>query len=155
MDCTWDMNASLSTIIRFWTMPCHTVRVTNSTVVSWMERPGVFSVVKSWFVRTHKTDALQSNNCILLSEDAQIDTKPQLEIYADDVRCTHGATVGQLDEEAVFYLRSRGMSKERAKNLLTYAFVEVVTEGITLQPVQTQVEKLLQKRMEEDIHFVK
>lgn len=116
---------------------------------------GVFSGKIMVRPDAQKTDALQSNNCILLSEDAQIDTKPQLEIYADDVRCTHGATVGQLDEEAVFYLRSRGMSKERAENLLTYAFVEVVTEGITLPPVQSEVEKLLQKRMEEDIHFVK
>ncbi|HXG25117.1 MAG TPA: Fe-S cluster assembly protein SufD, partial [Chthonomonadales bacterium] len=69
-----------------------------------------------------KTDAKQTNQNLLLSEDALINTKPQLEIFADDVRCTHGATVGQLDEDAIFYLRTRGVGLEEARNLLTYAF---------------------------------
>jgi Fe-S cluster assembly protein SufD len=69
-----------------------------------------------------KTDAKQSNRNILLTNDATVDTKPQLEIFADDVKCTHGATVGQLDEEAVFYLRSRGIDKEAARRMLTHAF---------------------------------
>ena len=69
-----------------------------------------------------KTDAKQSNNNLLLSDDASIDTKPQLEILADDVRCTHGATVGRLDENAVFYLRSRGIGAAEARDILTWAF---------------------------------
>lgn len=76
------------------------------------------------FVRedAQKTDAKQTNKTLLLSDDAQIDTKPQLEIYADDVKCTHGATIGQLDDKQLFYLRSRGISLEDAKSLLVYAF---------------------------------
>lgn len=69
-----------------------------------------------------KTDAQQSNRNLLLSKDAEIDTKPELEIYADDVKCAHGATVGQLDEDALFYLRSRGLEESAARALLTYAF---------------------------------
>ena len=69
------------------------------------------------FVRkdAQKTDAKQTNQNLLLSDDATIDTKPQLEIFADDVKCTHGATVGQLDEDAMFYLRSRGIGEEHAR----------------------------------------
>jgi Fe-S cluster assembly protein SufD len=102
-----------------------------------------------------KTDAKQSNNCILLSDSAKIDSKPQLEIYADDVKCTHGATVGQLDDDALFYLRTRGISLERAQNLLIYAFAEEIIEGIKLESVRALVENLLEQRMEEDIHFIK
>src|SRR6267143_2021014 len=69
-----------------------------------------------------KTDAKQTNKNILLSDEATADTKPQLEIYADDVKCTHGATVGQLDEDAIYYLRSRGIGLPEARGLLTYAF---------------------------------
>ncbi len=69
-----------------------------------------------------KTDAKQTNRNLLLSDDAQIDTKPQLEIHADDVKCTHGATIGQIDEEALFYLRSRGIDEASARNLLLLAF---------------------------------
>jgi Fe-S cluster assembly protein SufD len=69
-----------------------------------------------------KTDAKQTNRNLLLSDEAQIDTKPQLEIYADDVKCTHGATIGQIDEEALFYLRSRGVPERDARGLLLYAF---------------------------------
>jgi len=71
-----------------------------------------------------KTDAKQTNRNLLLSDDAQIDTKPQLEIHADDVKCTHGATIGQIDEDALFYLRSRGMDEESARKLLLLAFAE-------------------------------
>src|SRR5574342_1239088 len=71
-----------------------------------------------------KTDAKQTNRNLLLSDHAQIDTKPQLEIYADDVKCTHGATIGQMDENAVFYLRSRGIGRDAARALLLFAFAE-------------------------------
>src|SRR5262249_27657709 len=69
-----------------------------------------------------KTDAKQTNRNLLLSDEAQIDTKPQLEIYADDVKCTHGATIGQIDEDALFYLRSRGVPEREARGLLLFAF---------------------------------
>jgi Fe-S cluster assembly protein SufD len=86
-----------------------------------------------------KTDSKQSNKNLLLSEDAIINTKPQLEIFADDVKCTHGATVGQIDPEAVFYLRSRGIGAGEAKKLLTYAFANDVMERIKYQPLREKL----------------
>lgn len=90
-----------------------------------------------------KTDAKQTNQSLLLSPDAQIESKPQLEIFADDVKCTHGATVGQLDEEALFYLRSRGLSPATAKSLLLYAFAGESVKEIGLDPLRAQLERLL------------
>ncbi|UCG50858.1 MAG: Fe-S cluster assembly protein SufD [Candidatus Latescibacterota bacterium] len=86
-----------------------------------------------------KTDARQTNRCILLSDDAQINTNPQLEIYADDVKCTHGAAVGQIDENAVFYLRSRGIEKSAARQMLIEAFAAEVLEGIKINPVRERL----------------
>ena len=83
-----------------------------------------------------KTDGKQSNNNLLLSPNARVDTKPQLEIFADDVKCTHGATVGRLDELAMFYLNSRGIGPESARMLLTYAFAADVLETIELEAAQ-------------------
>ena len=93
-----------------------------------------------------KTDGKQTNQNLLLSPAAKIDTKPQLEIYADDVRCTHGATVGQLDDQAVFYCRSRGLAPDQAKTLLTYAFAADVLEQITSRPVAQYLERLVMER---------
>jgi Fe-S cluster assembly protein SufD len=93
-----------------------------------------------------KTDANQTNQTLLLSEDAVIDTKPQLEIFADDVKCTHGATVGQLDAEAVFYLRSRGIGLEAARSLLTYAFANDVVGRIKVGSIRRQLEETLLAR---------
>jgi len=90
-----------------------------------------------------KTDAIQSNKNLLLSKDATINTKPQLEIWADDVRCTHGATVGQLDEEALFYLRSRGVESAAARAMLTHAFAGDVLELIKLASLRTRLEELI------------
>jgi Fe-S cluster assembly protein SufD len=86
-----------------------------------------------------KTDAIQSNHNLLLSDDAIANSRPQLEIYADDVRCTHGSTTGQLDAQQIFYLRSRGFSLESAKALLTYAFAQEVVEQMTLPPLRAQL----------------
>ncbi len=97
-----------------------------------------------------KTDAKQSNNCLLLSENAQIDAKPQLEIYADDVKCTHGSTVGQLDENALFYFRARGIPKEKALSILTYAFAEEIITGVKSKALQERVEQLLLNRLARD-----
>jgi len=93
-----------------------------------------------------KTDGKQTNNNVLLSETAQADTKPQLEIFADDVKCTHGATVGRLDEVALFYLRSRGIDLEQARNLLTYAFAADVLERIDQPEVRESLEALTRER---------
>jgi Fe-S cluster assembly protein SufD len=93
-----------------------------------------------------KTNGKQTNQNLLMSSTAKIDTKPQLEIYADDVRCTHGATVGQLDDQAVFYCRSRGLAPDQAKTLLTYAFAADVLEQITSRPVAQYLERLVMER---------
>ena len=94
-----------------------------------------------------KTDAKQSNKTLLLSEDAQITTKPQLEIFADDVKCTHGATVGQLDQDALFYLRSRGLSRDQARQLLTHAFAADLLGHIKVEAIRTQLDALLLERL--------
>jgi len=87
-----------------------------------------------------KTDGKQSNNNLLLSDHARIDTKPQLEIFADDVKCTHGATIGRLDEVALFYMKSRGLDAEQARTLLIYAFAADVLEEISIKPVRDALE---------------
>ena len=94
-----------------------------------------------------KTNAFQSNKNILLSEEATINTKPQLEIFADDVKCSHGCTIGQLDEEAMFYLRSRGISERAAKSLLVHAFAIDILEHIKPEPIRRYVDALIAERL--------
>ena len=94
-----------------------------------------------------KTDAKQSNKALLLSEDAQITTKPQLEIFADDVKCTHGATVGQLDADAMFYLRSRALSEAQARQLLIHAFAADLLGHIKVEAIRRQLDALLLERL--------
>jgi Fe-S cluster assembly protein SufD len=94
-----------------------------------------------------KTDAKQTNRALLLSEDAQINTKPQLEIFANDVKCTHGAAVGQLDEEALFYLRSRGLGDASARRMLIHAFAADVLNRLPLESVRMRVEERLQQQL--------
>jgi len=103
------------------------------------------------FVRpdAQKTNAYQSNKNILLSREAQVDTKPQLEIYADDVRCTHGATVGQLDEESVFYLRSRGISRENAVSVLIRAFANDIFEEIRTEQLKEHLNNLIFRKLKQ------
>lgn len=95
-----------------------------------------------------KTDAKQINKNLLLSEDAMIDTKPQLEIYADDVKCTHGSTIGQLDQDSLFYLRSRGLGLEAARSLLTYAFANEIISHMKIGPIQVQLDHLLTTKLQ-------
>jgi len=90
-----------------------------------------------------KTDAKQTNRNLLLSDHAQIDTKPQLEIYADDVKCTHGATIGQIDENALFYLRSRGISKEASRDIIMHAFTNETLESMTVDSVKNYCTNLI------------
>lgn len=94
-----------------------------------------------------KTDAKQSNKNLLLSNEARVDTKPQLEIYADDVKCAHGATVGQLEEEELFYLVSRGLHPELARNLLTYGFAEELVVKIKIDSIKRQLDEAILNRL--------
>ena len=94
------------------------------------------------------TDARQANHNLLLSDKAEIDTKPELEIYADDVKCSHGATVGQLDKSAVFYLRSRGLDRDEATQVLTRAFAATIVGKSTVQAVHNHVESLIDHRLQ-------
>ena len=97
-----------------------------------------------------KTDAKMNNRNLLISDRAEADTKPQLEIYADDVKCAHGVTVGQLDDASIFYLRSRGVDDEMAKNMLTFAFANEMVERIDFQPLRLKVLEALLKRFPQD-----
>lgn len=101
------------------------------------------------FVRkdAQKTDAKQTNRNLILSDEAVVDTKPQLEIFADDVKCTHGATIGQLDDDALFYLQSRGVGAETARSLLTYGFATDILKRIKIEPLRAQLDALLHERL--------
>jgi Fe-S cluster assembly protein SufD len=101
--------------------------------------------------QAQKTNAYQSNKNILLSDNASVNTKPQLEIFADDVKCSHGCTVGRLNEEGLFYLQSRGISEKIAKSLLLHAFAFDVLEHIRPEPIREYVDKLISERLEFDI----
>ena len=101
------------------------------------------------FVRegAQQTDAMQTNKNLLLSNEARVDTKPQLEIFADDVKCAHGATVGQLEEEQLFYLASRGLHTDVARNLLTYGFAEEVIDKIKIGSIKEQLDEAVLNRL--------
>jgi Fe-S cluster assembly protein SufD len=101
-----------------------------------------------------KTDAKQTNRNLLLSDDAQIDTKPQLEIYADDVKCTHGATIGQFDDNALFYLRSRGLPEASARHLLLLAFANECLDRMHSTQVRDHIEKLVLNALPEAAKFM-
>ena len=100
-----------------------------------------------------KTNAFQQNNNILLDDKATVNTKPQLEIFADDVKCSHGCTVGQLDEEAIFYLQSRGIPKKEAKALMTYAFANNVLESVELPILKRRINILIAKKLGVNLGF--
>ncbi|NBS18352.1 MAG: Fe-S cluster assembly protein SufD [Flavobacteriia bacterium] len=100
-----------------------------------------------------KTNAFQQNNNILLDDKATVNTKPQLEIFADDVRCSHGCTVGQMDEDALFYLQSRGIPKKEAKALMTYAFANNVLESVELPVLKKRVNYLIAKKLGVNLGF--
>jgi Fe-S cluster assembly protein SufD len=110
---------------------------------------GVFNGKVFVHPAAQKTDGKQTNNTLLLSEKAQIDTKPQLEIFADDVKCTHGATVGRLDETSLFYMKSRGINARSARELLTYAFAADVLETIEQVEVREELEAATLRRYTE------
>lgn len=97
------------------------------------------------------TVAYQKNNNILLTDDAKMDTKPQLEIYADDVKCSHGATVGQLDENAMFYLQSRGINKREARLMLMFGFAHEVIQNIRIEPLRERMDNLVMQRLKGEL----
>ena len=100
-----------------------------------------------------KTDAEQTNKNLLLSRDAEVDTKPQLEIYADDVKCSHGATVGQLDETMLFYLRSRGIDEAVARGMLTYGFAHDIVERMDIEAIRGVIEQILTSKLPHAEHL--
>ncbi|HSG66382.1 MAG TPA: SufD family Fe-S cluster assembly protein, partial [Gammaproteobacteria bacterium] len=107
---------------------------------------GVFNGRVVVHAGAQKTVASQSSRNLILSPGAEIDTKPELEIYADDVKCSHGATTGQIDPMALFYLRSRGLGEGEARALLTYAFAESIVERMSLGPLRAHLETRLIER---------
>jgi Fe-S cluster assembly protein SufD len=101
--------------------------------------------------KAQKTDAKQTNRALLLSDDAQINTKPQLEIFADDVKCTHGAAVGQLDDDAMFYLRARGIPAAEARHLLVHAFAGEVLDTVRAVPVRERAMRLMETKLAREL----
>jgi len=100
-----------------------------------------------------KTNAFQANNNLLISDKASVNTKPQLEIFADDVKCSHGCTIGQLDENALFYLRARGIPEKEAKALLMYAFANNVLESVKIPQLKNRINKLIAEKLGVNIGF--
>jgi len=98
-----------------------------------------------------KTDAKQTNRALLLSDNASINTKPQLEIFADDVKCTHGAAIGQLDEDAIFYLRARGLTYFEARDMLIHAFAGQIIDGVKVEALRTALEAELYAQLAKDL----
>jgi Fe-S cluster assembly protein SufD len=99
-----------------------------------------------------KTDSKQTNKNLVLSDNSVVNTKPELQIWADDVRCTHGATIGQLDAEALFYLQSRGIGRKEARSLLTYAFAQDIVDRIKVESLRDSLEKVLFEKFHEHAH---
>ena len=100
-----------------------------------------------------KTNAFQANNNILVSDQSTINTKPQLEIFADDVKCSHGCTIGQLDSDALFYMKTRGIPEKEAKALLMYAFANNVLESVKIATLKTRINKLIANKIGVNIGF--
>lgn len=128
----------------------HTSCIENYRGVLNGQSRGVFNGKIVVHKDAQKTDAHLSNLNLLLSSDAEVDTKPELEIYADDVKCSHGATVGQLDEKMLFYLRSRAIDEEVARSLLTYAFAEDVIKDIQFPEVLKRIENSVVTRLPDE-----
>jgi Fe-S cluster assembly protein SufD len=103
--------------------------------------------------QAQKTNAFQSNNNILLSDKATINAKPQLEIYADDVKCSHGCTVGQLDKNALFYLKSRGIPEKEANALLMYGFANNILKSVKIPEIKTRITNIIANKLGVKIGF--
>ena len=120
----------------------------SSIAASWTTRDGASSPAASWLrPGAARTDAVQRTDSLLLSPQAETDARPELEIYADDVKCAHGATVGQIDDASLFYLRSRGLDEAHARNILTYAFAAQALARIDLAPLRRRAEAAIRSRL--------
>ena len=100
-----------------------------------------------------KINAFQQNNNLIIGDNATVNTKPQLEIFADDVKCSHGCTIGQLDKEALFYLKTRGINENDAKGLLTYAFANNVLENVKMQVLKSKIKKIIADKIGVNLGF--
>ena len=100
-----------------------------------------------------KTNAFQQNNNILIDNKAKVNSKPQLEIFADDVKCSHGCTIGQLDKEALFYLKSRGIPEKEAIALLTYGFANSILKSVNIPSLKKRINSLISKKLGVDLGF--
>jgi Fe-S cluster assembly protein SufD len=114
---------------------------------------GVFNGKVMVRKNAQKTNAFQQNNNLLLSDISSIDTKPQLEIFADDVACSHGCTVGQIDEEALFYMQSRGIPLKEAKAFLMFAFAGDTLKNISVPQLKAQLIKIVAKELKVDLEL--
>ncbi len=114
---------------------------------------GIFNGMVMVHPDAQKTNAFQQNNNILLTDTASIDTKPQLEIYADDVKCSHGCTVGQLDDDALFYMRSRGIAEKEAKAMLMYAFSHDALKNVRIASLRSKLNLVIAKKLGVDLDF--
>jgi Fe-S cluster assembly protein SufD len=110
---------------------------------------GVFSGTITVDKIAQKTNAFQSNQALLLSTDASIESRPQLKIWADDVKCTHGATIGQLDADALFYLRSRGIGRQEAQAFLVHAFASEVLLSVNVASLKQHVEEIISQKLQQ------
>ena len=100
-----------------------------------------------------KTNAFQQNNNILIDNKAKVNSKPQLEIFADDVKCSHGCTIGQLDKESLFYLKSRGIPEKEAVALLTYGFANSILKSVNIPSLKKRINSLISKKLGVDLGF--
>ena len=114
---------------------------------------GVFNGTVVVEKEAQKTNAFQANNNILLSDKASINTKPQLEIFADDVKCSHGCTIGQLDKNALFYLKTRGIPEKEAKALLMYGFANNVLQSVRIPELKNRITNLIANKLGVNIGF--
>ena len=137
-----DGRQQVDTLARVDHLSTHGVSRENFKGIVNDKAKAIFRGIANVHTDAQHTDAEQKNNNLLLSPQAEVDTKPQLEIYADDVKCTHGATVGQLDEDALFYLRSRGIEKETARGLLTYSFAKEIINQISIASLAKHIDAL-------------
>src|SRR5213592_3495625 len=132
-------------------MRCRTAAATRSTNGCLASSRAPCSTARLVRPDAQKTDAKQTNKALLLSDDAQINTKPQLEIFADDVKCTHGAAIGQLDEDAIFYLRARGLTFAEARDMLIHAFAGQILERVQIEPLRQALETELFAQLARDL----
>ena len=149
---SWPMASAWSIRTRRSTTPRRTARATRSTRASSAAGRARCSTARSSCgIDAQKTDAKQTNRALLLSDNASINTKPQLEIFADDVKCTHGAAIGQLDDDAIFYLRARGLTYLEARDMLIHAFAGEILERVKIEPLRRALEDELYAQLARDL----